>query len=82
MPALLYLNSMDKMPLQMVIRKMVIDSDIASMTTTSSSSSETLLTESKIKYSVVIISVLPMLIVYPFLQKYFVKGVMIGSVKG
>lgn len=82
MPALLYLNSMDKMPLQMVIRKMVIDSDIASMTTTSSSSSETLLTESKIKYAVVIISVLPMLIVYPFLQKYFVRGVMIGSVKG
>jgi len=82
MPALLYLNSMDKMPLQMVIRKMVIDSDIASMTTTSSSSSETLLTESKIKYAVVIISVLPMLIIYPFLQKYFVKGVMIGSVKG
>ena len=66
----------------MVIRKMVIDSDIASMTTTSSSSSETLLTESKIKYDVVIISVLPMLIVYPFLQKYFVRGVMIGSVKG
>ncbi len=82
MPALLYLNSMDKMPLQMVIRKMVIDSDIASMTTTSSSSSETLLTESKIKYAVVIISVLPMLLIYPFLQKYFVKGVMIGSVKG
>ena len=76
------MNSMDKMPLQMVIRKMVIDSDIASMTTTSSSSSETLLTESKIKYAVVIISVLPMLIVYPFLQKYFVRGVMIGSVKG
>ena len=76
------MNSMDRMPLQMVIRKMVIDSDIASMTTTSSSSSETLLTESKIKYAVVIISVLPMLIVYPFLQKYFVRGVMIGSVKG
>ena len=82
MPALLYLNSMDKMPLQVVIWKMVIDSDIASMTTTSSSSSETLLTESNIKYAVVIISVLPMLLIYPFLQKYFVKGVMIGSVKG
>ncbi len=79
MPSLLYLNSMEKMPLQMMIRKMVVDSDIASMTT---ASSESLLTESKIKYAVVMISVLPMLIVYPFLQRYFVKGVMIGSVKG
>lgn len=80
MPALLYLNSADKMPLQMTIRKMVMDSDIASMTT--SSSSESLLSENKIKYAVVIISVLPMLVIYPFLQRYFVKGVMIGSVKG
>ena len=80
MPALLYLNSADKMPLQMTIRKMVVDSDIASMTT--SGSSESLLSENKIKYAVVIISVLPMLVIYPFLQRYFVKGVMIGSVKG
>jgi putative aldouronate transport system permease protein len=83
MPALLYLNSTDKMPLQMMIRKLVIDSDIASMTTSNSSvSSESLLTENKIKYAVVMISVLPMLVTYPFLQRYFVKGVMIGSVKG
>lgn len=83
MPALLYLNSMDKMPLQMIIRKMVVDSDIASMTTANAaSSSETLLTENKIKYAVVIISILPMLVAYPFLQRYFVNGVMIGSIKG
>ncbi len=82
--ALLYLNSTDKMPLQMVIRKMVIDSDIANMTTanSASSSTETLITESKLKYAIVMISVLPMIVVYPFLQKYFVNGVMIGSVKG
>ena len=47
-----------------------------------SSSTETLITESKLKYAIVMISVLPMLVVYPFLQKYFVNGVMIGSVKG
>lgn len=82
--ALLYLTDSRKMPLQMVIRKMVIDSDIASMTTgnASSASTETLITESKLKYAIVMISVLPMIIVYPFLQKYFVSGVMIGSVKG
>lgn len=82
--ALLYLTDSRKMPLQMVIRKMVIDSDIASMTTanSASSSAETLITESKLKYAIVMISILPMIVVYPFLQKYFVNGVMIGSVKG
>ena len=81
--ALLYLNSTNKMPLQMVIRKMVIDSDIASLTTANASAStETLITESKLKYAIVMISVLPMVVVYPFLQKYFVNGVMVGSVKG
>lgn len=84
MSALLYLEDQDRMPLQIIIRKMVIDSDLASMTTanSSSSSTETLLSENKIKYAIVMISVLPMLVVYPFLQKYFVKGVMIGAVKG
>jgi putative aldouronate transport system permease protein len=84
MSALLYLEDQDRMPLQIIIRKMVIDSDLASMTTanSSSSSTETLLSENKIKYAIVMISVLPMVVVYPFLQKYFVKGVMIGAVKG
>lgn len=83
--ALLYLSDPKKMPLQMVIRKMVIDSDIANMTTANASSSsgtDTLLTENKLKYAIVIVSVLPMILIYPFLQKYFVKGVMIGGVKG
>ena len=83
--ALLYLSDTKKMPLQMVIRKMVIDSDIANMTTANASSSsgtDTLLTENKLKYAIVMISVLPMIAIYPFLQKYFVKGVMIGGVKG
>ena len=85
MSALLYLEDQNRMPLQIIIRKMVIDSDLASMTTansSTSSSSETLLSENQIKYAIVIISVLPMVIVYPFLQKYFVNGVMIGAIKG
>ena len=47
-----------------------------------SASSETLITESKLKYAIVMISVIPMLVAYPFLQKHFISGVMIGSVKG
>ena len=83
--ALLYLSDSRKMPLQMIIRKMVIDSDIASMTTANASSSagtDTLLTENKLKYAIVIISVMPMVFIYPFLQKYFVNGVMVGGIKG
>ena len=84
MSALLYLEDQNRMPLQIIIRKMVIDSDLASMTTanSSSASSETLLSENKIKYAIVMISVLPMVVIYPFLQRYSVKGVMIGAVKG
>ena len=82
--ALLYLSDSAKMPLQMIIRKMVIDSDIASMTTSNaaSASTEMLITETKLKYAIVIVSILPAVVIYPFLQKYFVNGVMIGSVKG
>ena len=84
MSALLYLEEQRRMPLQIIIRKMVIDSDLASMTTanSSSSSNETLLSENKIKYAIVMISVLPMVVAYPFLQRYFVRGVMIGAIKG
>lgn len=81
--ALLYLNTSSKFPLQIVLRNMVIDSNLASMTSSNAASStESLVTESKLKYSIVIISILPMLIIYPIVQKYFTKGVMIGSVKG
>ena len=40
------------------------------------------LSADQLKYTIIVVSTLPMLIVYPFLQKYFVKGVMVGSLKG
>ncbi len=83
MSSLLYLSDSSKMPLQMTIRKMVIQGDIASMTTGNMSGgvSETLITENKLKYAVVMVSVLPAVVIYPFLQKYFVNSVMVGSIK-
>lgn len=81
--ALLYLNDAKKFPLQMVLRNLIIDSNLANFTSSNASNSaESLVTESKLKYAAVIVSILPILCVYPVLQKYFVKGVMIGAVKG
>ena len=75
-------QSTDYWPLQMVIRNMLrtLNQMIGS------GSEEALLYYSKIydmiKYAVVVVAALPVLVIYPFLQKYFNKGVMLGSVKG
>jgi putative aldouronate transport system permease protein len=51
------------------------------MNQTSASEDQALLAET-IKYATIIVATLPVLVLYPFLQKYFVKGVMVGSLKG
>ena len=83
--ALIYLKSAEKYPLQIVLRDILIQNsvDLASMVGTDINSQlhQQYLSE-LLKYSLIIVSSLPLLIVYPFLQKYFIKGTMIGSVKG
>lgn len=81
--ALIYLSDGDKYPLQLVLRNILIQSqpsgnmlmDIDNML------AKQRVTE-LIKFGVIIVSAVPLLVLYPFLQKYFVKGVMVGSVKG
>ncbi|WP_141431008.1 carbohydrate ABC transporter permease [Bacillus sp. 03113] len=81
--ALIYLTDRDKFPLQLFLREMLIQEDMAGMANYSDSSiSDFMMKVEGLKYAVVIIASLPMLILYPFLQKYFVKGVMIGALKG
>ena len=83
--ALIYLKSAEKYPLQIVLRDILIQNsvDLASMVGTDINSQlhQQYLSE-LLKYSLIIVSSLPLLTVYPFLQKYFASGVMIGSVKG
>lgn len=82
--ALLYLRNPDLLPLQVILRDLIIagsNADSIASTAAAKSGSETIVVES-LKYATIIVSTLPILLVYPFLQKYFVKGVMIGSVKG
>lgn len=83
--SMLYLQTADKYPLQFIIRQIIMQNQMAaelaamgdtSMMTASTTNSVSL------KYATLFLSILPMLAVYPFIQKYFVKGVMVGSVKG
>ena len=76
--ALLYISDQDKYPLQLVLRNILI--------TTTAAARAALQEQQQLidvmKYSLIIISSVPVLIMYPLVQKHFVKGVMIGSVKG
>lgn len=83
--ALIYLSDADKYPLQIILRDILIQNtvDVAGMVGTDINSQlhQQYLSE-LLKYSLIIVSSLPLLVIYPFLQKYFIKGTMIGSVKG
>ncbi len=78
--ALLYLRDRDLYPLQLVLREILITNSTDSMTTGASDIDKALISET-IKYAAIIVATVPVLFLYPFLQKYFVKGVMIGAVK-
>ncbi|MDF2959380.1 MAG: sugar transporter permease [Paenibacillus sp.] len=79
--ALLYLRSPELFPLQVVLRNIVLAGQVASSDITSVGGDQ-LVVEESLKFATIIVSSVPILLLYPFLQKYFVKGVMIGSVKG
>ncbi|OUS75636.1 sugar ABC transporter permease [Paenibacillus sp. MY03] len=81
--ALIYLRDQELYPLQLVLRSILIENQISNdMMTDLSSMGDRLRAAELIKYGMIIIAALPLLILYPFLQNYFVKGVMIGSIKG
>ncbi|GBG09114.1 hypothetical protein PAT3040_03744 [Paenibacillus agaridevorans] len=79
--AMIYLRDRELFPLQLILREILIQNSTAYMSGDASASDVEAVGES-IKYATIIVATLPILAVYPFLQKYFVKGVMIGSIKG
>lgn len=84
--AMIYLNDSNHMPLQMVLRNLIVSQSAVSMATDSNAvggdaATQVYLVEA-MRYAIIIVSTLPVLCLYPFVQKYFMKGVMIGSVKG
>lgn len=82
MNALLYLNSKSLFPLQSILRNMVVDGQLSEAQTQVGGGSSFTVIETTMKYATIVVSTLPILMIYPFVQKYFVKGVMIGSLKG
>lgn len=80
-PGLLYMDDSKKYPLQLLLRNIVMGSASAGSGTASVQGDSAVLGKN-IKYAVIFITTAPILVVYPFAQKYFVKGAMVGSVKG
>lgn len=86
--ALLYLNESGKYPLQMILRQILLQNTSVRIDTGSMSAEEIMdnirrqkLAET-LKYAVIFIANAPVLVLYPFVQKYFTKGIMVGSIKG
>lgn len=85
-PALIYLRDQALYPLQLILRSILVASQEAAQATEGAVDPELIVEQQRykelIKYALIIVSSIPILILYPFLQRYFVKGVMIGSIKG
>ena len=81
MDGLLYLSSDSKIPLQLVLREILVKNSVdGGQMGMGDDELENL--KEQMKYCVIVVSTLPMMILYPFIQKFFTKGVMIGSIKG
>lgn len=85
--ALIFISDEQKFPLQMILRNILIEQDISKMVGGGGGGSQetlfqqAMLSES-IKYSSIIVSTVPILCIYPFIAKYFEKGLLVGSLKG
>lgn len=85
--ALLYMQTEEKFPLQLVLRSILVQNETQlNQSAVNAAAREAIEKQRQLvelmKYSLIIISSIPVLVLYPFIQKHFVKGVMIGSVKG
>ena len=80
-PAMIYIRTRTKYPLQLILREILI----ANSTNTMTVNLDTIDTEAVaevVKFATIVVATVPILLIYPFLQRFFVKGVMIGAVKG
>lgn len=79
---LIYLSKRNLFPLQLVLREILIQSKVDDFATLDKGFTERIFDSEGIKYAIIIVANLPMLILYPFMQRFFIKGALIGSIKG
>ncbi|RAR38529.1 carbohydrate ABC transporter permease [Paenibacillus sp. MDMC362] len=81
--SMIYMSDPDKQVLQVVLRKIVIQNNMTDISAVMQHiGNQTTFSGRQLQATVIMFSIIPMVIVYPFIQKYFVKGVMVGAVKG
>lgn len=79
---LLYLNDVNKQPLQLLLRNILVSNDTTGMQLSLAEQMNRQELKTLLQYSLIIVSSVPVMLLYPFIQKYFVKGIMMGSIKG
>lgn len=82
MQPLMFLSDQGKMPLQVILRNLILVNQANSLTADARDMILRQKLAEQLKYGVIVVAAVPLLIIYPFLQKYFEKGVMIGAIKG
>lgn len=80
--AMIFLRDRKLYPLQLVLREILIQNDTNRIMAVANAGNQLDIYKPLIRYSTIIVSVVPILLIYPFIQKYFVTGIMIGSLKG
>ncbi|MDL2300953.1 carbohydrate ABC transporter permease [Lachnospiraceae bacterium OttesenSCG-928-D06] len=80
--ALLYIKDSSKQPIQMILRKIVFQAGISNMSNSQEMISNGKLNQLNLQYACIIATIGPILLLYPFLQKYFAQGMQVGAVKG
>lgn len=80
--ALIYLTDRDKFPLQLILREILVQNQMEQMSGSADAMTDQILYAQTIKYAVIIVANLPVLMLYPLIQKHFTKGIMVGAIKG
>lgn len=82
--ALIYLNDRNLLPLQMILREILIQNEMTNMMSISVDAeyANRMMEQMGLKYVVVVISTLPIFVIFPFMQKFFKQGIMVGALKG
>ncbi len=80
--AMVYLRDANKYPLQLILRSMLINEETMGVMATEAGQTSEVFYTITLNFAVILVAILPLMVIFPFVQKFFVKGVMIGAIKG